>query len=171
MNILTEDTTPIKYQWGILIRNIKCNNGFVFFYYKYNALTGKYCFCSVLYTADCCFFFFFFFCIAVTIMRQVVYFILYCTRLYFILQGSCNPSTSFSCGDNTCIPLAYRCDGVHDCLSEKDEDNCIKPDTCQEWWDAGYRENGIYKICKSLCYVDVVTCLSFEVFLYSFIYV
>ena len=68
----------------------------------------------------------------------------------FILHfpGYCNPGTSFNCGDNTCNPLAYRCDGRPDCQTEEDEKNCIKPNTCQEWWNAGYRENGMYTIRK-----------------------
>lgn len=62
--------------------------------------------------------------------------------------GTCNPSTAFNCGDYTCIPLEYRCDGVPDCQSGEDEINCVSPETCQEWWNAGYRENRIYKIRK-----------------------
>ena len=62
--------------------------------------------------------------------------------------GTCNPSTAFNCGDYTCIPLEYRCDGVPDCQSGEDEIYCVSPETCQEWWNTGYRENGIYKIRK-----------------------
>ena len=70
-------------------------------------------------------------------------------KMYCKLSGSCNPSTSFWCdsyGDFPCIPLQYRCDGLPDCRSEQDEINCAN--TCQEWWDAGYRESGMFKICK-----------------------
>ena len=57
----------------------------------------------------------------------------------------------FRCGSQgniVCIPLMYKCDGVPDCESGDDEANCISPNTCQEWWDAGYRTNGKYKIGK-----------------------
>ena len=66
------------------------------------------------------------------------------------MTGSCNSSTSFSCGDYTCIPLSYQCDGVPDCQTELDEKYCDAaiPHTCQDWYNVGYRENGIYKICK-----------------------
>ena len=70
--------------------------------------------------------------------------------LFVSSLGSCNRSTAFNCGDYTCIPLAYRCDGVPDCQTTEDESNCVEPTTCQEWWNAGYRENGMYKICRYL---------------------
>ena len=70
--------------------------------------------------------------------------------LFSFISGSCNPMTALSCGDYTCIPLPYQCDGTPHCLSGDDEKNCMEPTTCQEWWNAGYRQSGVYKIRKNL---------------------
>ena len=66
-----------------------------------------------------------------------------------MFPDTCNSSTSFLCENNgnfKCVSLMYKCDGITDCQSGEDENDCEKPDTCQGWWDAGYRTSGIYEI-------------------------
>ena len=40
----------------------------------------------------------------------------------------------------------YVCDGTADCVSGEDEWNCDLPESCNAWWEAGYREPGMYSI-------------------------
>ena len=66
----------------------------------------------------------------------------------------CNNGSSFLCDDDKCIPTSHVCDGIPDCVSGVDENQCVVPDTCQEWWSAGYQNSGMYKVCK---YCNIVT--------------
>ena len=33
-------------------------------------------------------------------------------------------------------------------MDGEDERDCTLPNSCQEWWDAGYQTSGIYTICE-----------------------
>lgn len=52
---------------------------------------------------------------------------------------------AFLCGTE-CIPSSFVCDGEADCPDKSDENNCGLPDTCRDWWLAGYKTSGVYKI-------------------------
>ena len=44
---------------------------------------------------------------------------------YSILDGIC-PMDEFYCGNRTCIPIGWACDGIDDCGNNRDEtENCI----------------------------------------------
>ena len=60
-----------------------------------------------------------------------------------------------------CIPHVYVCDGIVDCTDGRDEYDCHTPNSCQEWWDAGYQDSGVYNICK----YDFFLLLSLESYL------
>ena len=64
----------------------------------------------------------------------------------FIVTTLCNQGTAFLCGGFYCIPKALICDGVTDCPGGIDEADCYQPKSCMEWWNAGFKENGLYKI-------------------------
>ena len=65
-----------------------------------------------------------------------------------LVATNCNNGNSFRCGPDRCIPKVFKCDGMIDCLNGEDEVGCQFPNSCQEWWDAGYHENGIYPMSK-----------------------
>ena len=50
--------------------------------------------------------------------------------------------------DSKCIANSSICDGEKDCLDGKDEENCPVPNSCLEWWKAGYTESGLYTVCE-----------------------
>lgn len=62
------------------------------------------------------------------------------------VRTDCNNGTSFLCLDRKCIPNIQVCDGVWDCDAGDDEKDCLFPNTCQEWWNAGYTSSGQYKV-------------------------
>ena len=64
----------------------------------------------------------------------------------FIVNTLCNQGKSFLCGGSYCIPKELVCDGVTDCPGGIDEADCYQPKSCMEWWNAGYKENGFFKI-------------------------
>ena len=33
-------------------------------------------------------------------------------------------------------------------MDGEDEQGCTLPNSCQEWWDAGYHNSGVYTICE-----------------------
>ena len=66
----------------------------------------------------------------------------------FSVSTNCNYGNSFRCGYTHCIPNGYKCDGITDCMDGEDERDCTLPNSCQEWWDAGYQTSGIYTICE-----------------------
>ena len=48
------------------------------------------------------------------------------------------------------MPWSEYCDGVIDCATKNDEENC-RPRTCADWWNAGYRDRKIDLIRKFSC--------------------
>ena len=69
--------------------------------------------------------------------------------VFFVVSSNCNDGNSFRCGFTHCIPKSFLCDGIADCAGREDEDNCQYPNTCQEWWKAGYHNSGVYDIRMS----------------------
>lgn len=65
---------------------------------------------------------------------------------------NCNDENSFLCGLTKCIPSSFVCDGLVDCPGGRDEENCPSPNSCQEFWNAGYEDSGEYRICMWLWY-------------------
>ena len=65
-----------------------------------------------------------------------------------VVAINCNNGNSFRCGPDRCIPKVFKCDGIVDCFNGEDEVGCQFPSSCQEWWDAGYHENGMYAMSK-----------------------
>ena len=61
-------------------------------------------------------------------------------------ESTCSNWRSLMC-DSKCIANSSICDGEKDCLDGKDEENCPIPNSCLEWWRAGYTESGLYKMC------------------------
>ena len=55
----------------------------------------------------------------------------------------CNTLVMFAC-DSKCIANSFVCDGHKDCADGMDEKGCALPVSCEEWWMAGYHENGLY---------------------------
>ncbi|XP_053396296.1 uncharacterized protein LOC123555101 isoform X2 [Mercenaria mercenaria] len=55
---------------------------------------------------------------------------------------------SFHCDNVRCIPRRLVCDRYVDCTDESDEMLCVNVThySCEEWWNAGYRKNGIYTL-------------------------
>ena len=72
----------------------------------------------------------------------------------FAVEIGCNNGSSFLCGDAKCIPKSRVCDGTPDCVSGEDENWCMVPETCQQWWSVGYQTSGIYKVCM---YQKIIT--------------
>ena len=68
--------------------------------------------------------------------------------LFTVVETNCNDGASFLCDDIKCIANGQICDGVTDCENGQDEMGCIVPETCQEWWNAGYKTSGTYKVCE-----------------------
>ncbi|XP_053379720.1 uncharacterized protein LOC123526988 isoform X2 [Mercenaria mercenaria] len=67
---------------------------------------------------------------------------------------------SFHCDLTRCIPKRLVCDKYVDCKDETDETACGQPlhYSCEEWWNAGYRKNGVYKLNETVveCNFDAV---------------
>ena len=74
----------------------------------------------------------------------------------------CNEGTSFLCGIFSCIPKSLVCDGFADCPGAIDETNCQKPTSCVEWWEAGYRESGVFQISKVSYTLEYIQSTSFS---------
>ena len=75
----------------------------------------------------------------------------------FAVEIGCNNGSSFLCGDAKCVPRSRVCDGTPDCVSGEDENQCMVPETCQQWWSVGYQTSGIYKVCM---YQKIITIFS-----------
>ena len=83
--------------------------------------------------------------IKVTINLQALY-------LCFIFhEDRCKEGEAFHCDIVKCIPLRLVCDKYRDCQDGSDEMSCKNPDfmSCEQWWEAGYRESRNYIISKS----------------------
>ena len=63
---------------------------------------------------------------------------------YYLAASKCGHQDSFRCSYGECIPMVFKCDGISDCKNGKDEEDCPLPKSCQDWWSAGYQENGVY---------------------------
>jgi hypothetical protein len=46
-------------------------------------------------------------------------------QVLYILLLVAAECRGFSCGDDSCVPLSYRCDGDNDCTDETDELDCV----------------------------------------------
>ncbi|XP_053385660.1 uncharacterized protein LOC123537998 [Mercenaria mercenaria] len=60
----------------------------------------------------------------------------------------CQSHEAFHCDILRCIPKRLKCDNYMDCKDGSDEDFCGNEEynSCKEWWNAGYRQNGKYLI-------------------------
>ncbi|XP_053380174.1 uncharacterized protein LOC123556537 [Mercenaria mercenaria] len=65
-------------------------------------------------------------------------------------ENSCDfcKEEAFHCDLVRCIPRRLVCDKYPDCKDKIDEMSCDQPRylSCEEWWEAGYRQNGIYRL-------------------------
>ena len=46
------------------------------------------------------------------------------TNVFLISDGTCPPN-EFTCNNNYCIPLSWKCDQENDCGDNSDEMNCV----------------------------------------------
>ena len=54
-------------------------------------------------------------------------------------------------------------------MDGEDERDCTLPNSCQEWWDAGYQNNGVYVICEFIS--NAMRCLCWKSILFQLLIV
>ncbi|XP_060569363.1 LDL receptor repeat-containing protein egg-1-like [Ruditapes philippinarum] len=77
-------------------------------------------------------------------------------------ENSCDicKEGTFHCDLVRCIPSRLVCDTYADCKDGDDEKSCGQPrhSSCENWWNAGYRNTGIYRLydIHAVCDFDSV---------------